>query len=178
MTLQRRERVLLFATIAIVVVGGTYLAFLPLLRAYRQLGGTVQNQQRELAGYQATIQHLPEWQQQYAALQARVGEKMESFHQMSDVLKKIEEVAAAHSVSISTRKALPETDRGAYTELPVQCRFEATTDSLVKFLYALRTGSGFVSVEKLEIVSQPSSNVLRCDILIHALAGRSEGPRT
>ena len=178
MTLKRRERMLLFATIALLAVGGTYLAFLPLWRAYHQLGGTLQNQQRELAGYKATIGHLPEWQREYAALRGRVGQQMESFQQMSDVLKKIEEVAQTSSVIISTRKSLLEVDRGAYIELPVQCRFEATTESLVKFLYALRTGSGFVSFEKPEILSQPSSNVLRCDILIHALAGRTERPRT
>ena len=176
MTLRRRERVLLVATASIVAVGGTYLAYRPLLQSYRQSGVTVQNQQRELARSRAIVRHLPEWERNYTELRARLGQQMESFQQMSDVLKKIEEVAAASGVIISTRKSMEERDRGAYRELPVQCRVEATTDSLVKFLFALRTGAGFVSVEKLDILSQPNSNVLRCDILIHALAGRVERP--
>lgn len=176
MTLRRRERVLLVATVSIVVAGGTYLAYRPLLQSYGRLGATVQNQQRELARNRAIVQHLPEWQRNYDELRARLGQQMESFQQMSDVLKKIQEVAATSGVIINTSKPMEEKDRGAYRELPVQCRVEATTDSLVKFLFALRTGAGFVSVEKLDILSQPNSNVLRCDLLIHALAGRAERP--
>ena len=91
------------------------------------------------------------------------------------MLKKVEEVGAQAGVVISQRRELPKTDRGVYRELPVQCRVEATTESLVKFLYALRTGSGFVSVEQMQVVTQGNnSSVLRCDFVIHALAGKSE----
>jgi Tfp pilus assembly protein PilO len=176
MTLNRRERFLLFATIAIIAVGGTYLLFLPLVRSYGGQATQLATLQRELDGYRETINRRDIWQRDYDQLRAGLGQQIGSFEQMSDVLKKIEEVAATSGVVISSRKPMVENDRGNYRELPVQCRVEATTDTLVKFLYNLRTGSGFVSIEKLEIYSQPNSNVLRCDILINALAGKTERP--
>mgnify|MGYP003335324032 FL=1 len=165
----------MIVTILIVLVVGSWAVFLPLIRNWKRLGGDVTVAQRELDGYRQTIKTEPEWRGEYDKLRAQLGAKIESFEQTSDVLKKVEEVGAQAGVVISQRRELPKTDRGVYRELPVQCRVEATTESLVKFLYALRTGSGFVSVEQMQVVTQGNnSSVLRCDFVIHALAGKSE----
>jgi len=175
MALNKRERGLLAVTIIIVMAVVTWALFLPLIHTWQRLGSETYRQQRELAGYQATVARTPGWQADYNQLREQLGQKVEHYEQMSDVLKKIEEVGRASGVVIQQRRPLAENDRGVYRELPVQCRVEATMDSLVRFLYSLRTGSGFVSVEQLQIVTQGNnSSVLRCDILIHALASKSE----
>jgi Tfp pilus assembly protein PilO len=175
MALNKREQILLAATIGIVVVVVTWALFLPLIRTWQRLGADIHQQQRERDGFQAAVARMPQWQADYDQLREQLGQKVEHYEQMSDVLKKIEEVGQAAGVVIQQRRPLAENDRGVYRELPVQCRIEATTDSLVRFLYSLRTGSGFVSVEQLQIVTQGNnSSILRCDILIHALAGKSE----
>ena len=119
----------------------------------------------------------PGWRADYENLQRQFGQKMEQFAQMSDVLKKIEQVAAAAGARIEQQRPLTAVERDVYRELPVQSRIEATTDSLVKFLFALRTGSGFINVEQLQIAPKPDNpTILRCDILIQALAAKSERP--
>ena len=175
MALNKREQRLLLATITALVLGGSYVVFKPLADSWQTVGRDLVNQRRELKGYQDTVRQLPGWQAQYEQLRRQCGQQMETFAQTSDVLKKIEEVAASSGILITSRKPLPALEHEVYRELPVQCRIEATADSLVKFLYALRTGSGFINVEQLQVSPRPdNANILRCDILIHALAARSE----
>jgi len=70
------------------------------------------------------------------------GQGEQRFAQPSDVLKKLEEVGAAAGILISSRQPLLAVDKDNYRELPVKCRFEATTESLVKFLYGLQRVPG------------------------------------
>lgn len=178
MALTKREQTLLGVTVVLVVGAVTWLGAIPLWRYWQRLGQDRATAMRELEGYRQVIARMPEWQEQYDALREQLGQQVETFQQTSEVLQKIEQVGTATGVVINQRRELPQADRGAYRELPVQCRIEATTESLVRFLYALRTGTGFVSVEQLQVVTQGNSPALRCDLVIHALAGKSEKPRS
>ncbi len=176
MALSKRERTLLIATVSVVVVGLNLFVVPPLVRSWESVSGSLRSQQRQLASYRSTVAQLPGWQADYGQLKEQLGQQIEQFNETSDVLKKIDEVGAAAGVMISGRRPLPVIERDVYRELPVQCRLEATTESLVKFLYALRTGAGFVNIEQLQISPRPDNpGILRCDILIHALAGKSGG---
>jgi Tfp pilus assembly protein PilO len=176
MALNKRERTLLIATIAAAVVAGNYLAIAPLLRSWQSIGRKLITQRRELEGVKATIAHEPEWQQQYTALGHSLKQS-ESFEQTSDVLKKIEEVGATSGILIQSRRPMRAEDKDVYRELPVQCTFESTAESLVKFLYGLQTASGFMRVESLNVTAKPDNpSILRCDIQIRALAAKSEKP--
>ena len=174
MKLSQRERYLLYATILVGVILVSWLLLLPLVRSCRSLGDQRLALQQQLEQYEATVARKPLWQQEYEALRGNLGERTEQYEQMSEVLQKIEEVAKASGVNLTTRSGLSPKDRGVFVEFPASCRLEATTESLVRFLFALRTGSGFVSVQKLDITAQPKSNVLTCDIEIRALAGKSK----
>ncbi len=175
MALSKRERGLLIVTIAALVIGAQYLVAVPLSRSWKRVGDDLKAGQADLEYYRGHIARMPEWQAEMEQLRSQVGEKITEFVEMSDVLKKIQEVGDAAGVIITERKELPENDRGVYRELPVRCRLDATTESLVKFLYALRTGSGFVNVDQLQVQPQPNNvGVLRCEILIHALAVKTK----
>jgi Tfp pilus assembly protein PilO len=171
MKITKRERGLLGLTVTVITLGINYLLVIPLLRSWRETGNKFATQQRELGLIQATIQHEAQWRKEYDQLKRSLGEHTESFQETSDVLKKIEEVATGSGVQITSRRTLVEEDKGVYRVLPVQCAVEATTDSLVKFLFALQTGAGFVSVEQLQVSPRPeNTGILRCDIQVRALA--------
>ncbi|NIL98026.1 MAG: hypothetical protein GTO62_13095, partial [Planctomycetales bacterium] len=148
MNLNQRERFLLYLTIAVGVLMVSWLVLVPMGRSYRALGDERHVLQRQLDEYRATVERTTGWQQEYQALRVGLGQRIEKYEQMSEVLRKIEEVAGMAGVIVSSRRPLPENDRGVFIEFPVQFRLEATTESLVRFLFALRTGSGFVSVQK------------------------------
>lgn len=174
MALNKRERTLLIVTITVLFVTSQYLLAVPMVKSWRGLDRDLYTARRELEAHRAHIARVPQWQAEYDQLRGQVG-KMTQFEGMSDLLKTIEEVGATAGVIITKRKPLMENDRGVYRELPVQCGMDATIESLVKFLFALRTGSGFVNVEQLQVQPQPNNpSILRCDILIHAVAGKAK----
>jgi Tfp pilus assembly protein PilO len=176
MKITKRERVLLGLTVTVITLGVNYVLVIPLLRSWRATGEKFATQQRELATIRATIQHEEQWRKEYDRLKQSLGAHTESFQETSDVLKKIEEVATGSGVQITSRRTLLEEDKGVYRVLPVQCAVEATTDSLVKFLFALQTGAGFMSVEQLQVSPRPeNTGILRCDIQVRALAAKAGG---
>ena len=177
MALKQSEKLLLGVTITVVMVGAHFLLVPPLWMKWKDLDKQMKDRQEVLASIKATLLRAPEWQQDYDQLRQRVGQTTQQFQQTSDVLKKIDEVGAATGVLMSTRRPLPPVEKDVYRELPVQCAFEATVESLVKFLHGIQTGAGFMSVESLQVSPKPDNpSILRCDIQIRALAGKSERP--
>lgn len=177
MALNKRERVLLVTTITILAVGGNWFLVAPLARNWGTLQRNLANQRRELAAIRATIEREPEWKTEAEKLRAGLGQRAGRIEQPSDVVKRIEEAGSASGVQITSRRQMPTVERDVYRELPVQCSIDAKIDSLVKFLYELQTGSGLMSVEQLNVAQRADSpSILRCDIQIRALSGKSEGP--
>ncbi len=173
MKITKRERQLFAITITAVAIVLNYMIVIPLVRSWRDTGARLKTEQQQLTVIRATIQHGPQWRKQYDELRQSLGSRTESFQQSSDVLKKIEEVASSSGVQVTSRRPMSEEDKGVYRVLPVQCAVEATTASLVKFLFALQTGAGFVSVEQLQISPRPENpGILRCDVQVRALAAK------
>ena len=105
---------------------------------------------------------------------ASLGQKSQTFQQASDVRDKLENVASTSGVLIKDRRFMQPVEKDTYRELTVQCNFESTIVTLVKFLYGLQTSSGFMSVEELQVTPQPDNpTVLRCSIRLQALTGKS-----
>ena len=175
MALNKRERNLLILTITAVVLGLNYLLVAPLFGKWRTLGAQLKSKQQELAGRQATVTRAPEWQTAYD----RLGHNLKAsakFNASSDVLKKIEEVGGTAGILIRDRRMLRTEEKDVYRELPVQCRFESTTESLVKFLFGIQNAAGFMTVESLSVTAKSdNSNILQCDTQVRALAA-SERP--
>ena len=177
MALNKRERVLLAATISLVALGGNYLLLSPLARRWESLNSGLRTQRRELDGMKATIQSAPDWRRDYDELRQSLGQRTERFEQISDVLKKIDGVGGNSGILMQSKQSLTPADKGVYREWPVKCTFEATIESLVKFLYGLQTSSGLISVEQLQVTARADNpTILRSDIQIKALAGKSESP--
>ncbi|MBM3860185.1 MAG: hypothetical protein FJ395_11100 [Verrucomicrobia bacterium] len=175
MTVNSRERTLVVLTVLVVAFIGTYVFGDWLFQSYQGARRKTGMQGRELEGMRATIARHPEWQQQYDQLSQRLGKSAEQFEQTSDVLKKIEEMSAQSGIIISARKPLPVNDRDLYRELPVECSFEAGLEPLVRFLIALRSSANLMSVQQLRIAPRlDKPAILRCEIQIRALTGKSE----
>lgn len=176
MAISKRERNLLIITITAVVVAVNVFFVAPLFGKWEGLDRQLKNKRLELAGMQATIAREPQWRGDYEKL----GHDLKSsstFEAPSEVLKKIEEVGGGTGILIQDRRMLRPEPREVYREFPVQCRFQATTESLVKFLFGIQNAAGFMTVESLSVTAKSdSSNVLQCDTQIRALAGAPEKP--
>jgi Tfp pilus assembly protein PilO len=176
MALNTRERNLLIITVSAVVLGLNYLLVAPLFGKWSALQTRLSSKRRELEGIQATVARAPEWRKSYDDLGKNLKQS-QTFDTASDVLKKIEEVGGAAGILIQSRRMLRVDSKDVYRELPVQCTFEATIESLVKFLHGVQTASGFMTVESLGVTAKPdNTSILRCDIQIRALAAATGKP--
>ncbi|MGD0058756.1 MAG: type II secretion system protein GspM [Verrucomicrobiia bacterium] len=179
MAVTKRERNLLVITITVTVLVINFFVVRPLWRNWRSAGEKLKTQQQQLALMEATIDHERQWQKQYDELKQSLGQRVESFQQSSDVEKKILEVATSSGVQITSRRPMLEEDKGVYRVLPEQCAVEATTDSLVRFLFALQTAAGFMSVEQLQVTPRTENQgILRCEIQVRALAAKPVGAKS
>ena len=173
MKITKRERGLLTITVTVIALGINYILVIPLLHSRRDTVAQLKTQRDQLRVMEETIKRVPEWQKQYDELRQGLGQKTERFQQGSDVEKKIVEVATSSGVQLTQRRSMTVEDKGVYYVFPVQCAVEATTDSLVHFLFALQTGAGFMSVEQLQIAPKPENpSILRCDIQVRALTSK------
>ena len=175
MAMNKRERNLLVATITLVVVGVNYFLASYLIGKWQPLTGQILTKQRELEGMQATVARKSEWQTSFDDLKHNLKES-QAFETSNDVLKKIQEVGKTAGILLQSSRSLREEPKDVYRELPVQCTFESTIESLVKFLYGVQTAAGFMTVENLSVTSKAdNSNILRCDIQVRALASAGGG---
>jgi Tfp pilus assembly protein PilO len=174
MALNQRERVLLGTIITLTVLGGNYFLLASLAGRWQTLRAQLATSHRELASIQATIQRAPQEQKEYDQLRQNFSQKSERFQQASDVLSSINEVASTSGILLKDRRTMQPVEKDVYRELPVQCGFDATIETLVKFLYGLQTSSGFMSIEELQVTAQPDNpSILRCSMRLQALAAKS-----
>jgi Tfp pilus assembly protein PilO len=174
MKITKRERGVLVITVTAIVLGINYLVVVPLLRNWKETGMQLKSKQRVLDGMMTTLQQKEEWSKEYDELKKGLGQQADPFHYTSDVAKKIQQIATSSGVQINATRQMTEEDKGVYRVLPVQCTVEATTESLVKFLFALQTGAGFMSVEQLTLSPRPENpGILRCEIQVRALSAKT-----
>lgn len=177
MALNKREQTLLIATIAVAAVILNWLLIAKLAPNWRSVSAELANRRSELKMVKETMAMEPQWSAEYNKLRGSFASSSEHFERASDVLKKIDSVGAQSGVNILTKRQMDERAEGVIRELPVTCNFEASTESLVRFLYAIQTSAGFMSVEQLQITPRPdNTGLLRCDIQIRALSSRGEAP--
>jgi len=177
MAINKRERNLLIATITIVVLGVNYFLVTWIAGPWQERTRALTAKRAELALMQSTIATQPQWQQEYENLRHNLKQSSQ-FEAMSDVLKKIDELTAITGISMQSKTPLRQSDHDVYREWPVSCNFEATIESLVKFLHGLQTGSGFITVEQISVSAKTDNpSILRCDkVQIRALAAKGARP--
>jgi len=179
MKITKRERGILVITIVAIVLVINYVIVVPLLHNWAETGTQIKAKQRVLDGMRTTIQSKIGWQKEYDELSKGLGQQTEAFQYTSDVAKKIQQIATSSGVQVNATRQMTEEDKGVYRVLPVQCTVEATTESLVKFLFALQTGAGFMSVEQLTLAPRPENpGILRCEIQVRALAAKQGSARS
>jgi Tfp pilus assembly protein PilO len=179
MKVTKRERQLLTITVTVIVLGINYVLVIPLRRSRSDVIDKLKTQRQQLTVMQETIKRKADWQKQYDELRQGLGQRTENFQQDSDVRKRVEEIGTSSGVQITSRRSMAEEDKGVYRVLPVQYALDANTDSLVRFLFSLQTGAGFMSVEQLQIAPKPENpTILRCDILLRALAAKQRSPNS
>jgi Tfp pilus assembly protein PilO len=179
MALNKRELVLLTATITLTVLGVNYLLLMPLSRRWTLLGNQLKLKRTELQMVEAYVRLTPQRQKDYDELRGKEVQQSGQFRQPSDASNKIEDLGGKAGILIKDRRDLSPTDKVTYLELPVQRNFDATTETLVKFLFAVQNNPEFMTIEELNVTPQgDNAQLLRCVIRLRTLISKAGSTRS
>ncbi|NLG35868.1 MAG: type II secretion system protein M [Lentisphaerae bacterium] len=155
MKIAPRELNLLVATLAVVLLAGTYLAMEPSLQEWAEfrerresLQTRIDQARRLLDSRPAVEARLDEFRQGLPVYPA--GRKVEA-----DLLLGLERMAGEHNLVLTRREAAAEREAGDLFETSITCYWEGDLSALVRFLFAQQSQGVVSDVRQLSI--QPSS---------------------
>jgi type II secretory pathway component PulM len=162
-TLQPRERRLLVVggIVAAVVVGYLYVVE-PLLDRHEQVKSLIAAREESLARQQRLVARRDRYVEERDALQGEIQERRGRLLPgdkpplaASELQKLVKGLAQDTGVEVRSERVLPTTERGGYTEVPVEVTLAGPIRAMVSFLYRLEAVPLQVSVQdfKLRVVS-------------------------
>lgn len=151
MNLSRRELFLAFATGTILLLGVSYLLGAPAIARWR--GAAEQRQQladqRKIA--QRLIAQRGEWAQRLEQQRAGIPVHGAQDPVSAVLLKRIEQLASENGLTLSRVQPDKEKSIGDLYELAIDCAWEGTLETLVRFLYAVQKQGAILDLRQLTI---------------------------
>ena len=180
MNVSPRELVLLEATLAAALFGGTAMLARPKFEDWKMIRKEQAQLRTEIEGDQRLLTHRDKWEVQFDELKSKLPEH--SAEQQVDVywMRLMQKLAMKHQVDIKKRQVLAEIKSGDVYELPILCvDWEANLSSIVRFLYDLQSQGGTLDVRQLTIKpTVKKKNELRGRFLLYCAYTRSGGEDT
>ena len=166
----QREKVLIIASAILLFVLVTYVTWGPLLRSWRTTWSQSEAKKQELVRVKTTVAKKPELDREYQKLaEAMAGGPS----LVPDVLVKVEALARSAGVNIINRRPQQPNNKGGFTEVPIECSMEATIDTLVKFLYDVKSAQDLLDIAELKITPTPQDPTkLRAEVRVVSLRSK------
>ena len=156
MTVSARESVLMVATLAAALIGGSVMLLRP---RYDQWGATrlAQEQTREeMVRYRDLIGQEAEWSKQFSDLRAWLPQFPADKNMTTYWLSEMDRAATSSQLTIGRSEARPEQRNGDIFELPIECRdWKGSLDGLVRFLYDLQSEGAMLDIRQLFVKPTP-----------------------
>ena len=144
---------ILFVLIALVYV----VLVVPLIDLYRSGEAVLADRQPLVPKLEQLAQELPSLRARLAALQAAGADNEVTLDGASDALasanlqSRLEQLAAANGVSISSTEAIPAEDRGLYRRIGLRIAVNGNYEAIVKLLSAIRDAAPPLILANLQI---------------------------
>ena len=155
MKIAPREMNLLFATLAVVLLAGTYLALEPHIKEWSEFQGIREDlegrrnaAQRLLDSRGTVVSRLDEFREGLPVYPG--GKKVEA-----ELLLALERMAGEQGLVLTRREADAEREAGDLYETAITCYWEGDLPALVHFLHAQQSQGAISDVRQLSV--QPSS---------------------
>ena len=151
MKIAARELNLLFATLAVVLLAGTYLALEPKLKEW----GEFSAQREDLHSRQETAQQLLDSRESVEARLAEFRQGLPTFaagkKAEAELMLSLEKMVGQQGLVLTRREADPERQAGDLYETSITCYWEGDLAALVNFLYAQQSQGVVSDVRQLSV---------------------------
>ena len=177
MKISSRESVLLLATCAVALFGGTALLARPRIEDWKALRKQQEEVRHQIELDRRLIESHDYWQKEFDAISKLLPRYPVAKDMGTHWMSLMDGAAVANGVIITKRQLGEEKRVGDVYELPVECRdWEAGLDEIVHFLFDLQTQAGMLDVRQL-YMKPTKSNKLRGRFTLYCAYTREGAPK-
>lgn len=150
----QREKILIIAAAVVFFVVVTAILWGPLLRSWRSASNQHNARRQQMKLVEETLAQQAEIETRYEQYRKTLASRSGSTA-VPDALQKISALAARSGVNVRARTPQPQREQRGFTEVPIEYSLEASTETLVKFLYEVRVAQDLIDVTDLKIFPSP-----------------------
>jgi len=172
MKLSMRELALAWITGVIILIALTYTLLEPVIEEWRSIRSDMAEVGEDIRDEQNTISLGPQWEARLDGILQSVPRHAPGVDVTASLLKEIEAQTESHGFGVVQRNAGEEEVHPEFSSLDIQYRGNASLDSIVSFLYELKSPSAMLEVKQLKIDKDKHDYSVR--VTINCLYGRQE----
>jgi len=173
MKISDREAILGVATIAAILFGGTAIFAKPRIEQWKGARSGQAAVRADIEADRKLIEGRAEWQARYAEISRKLVSVPADKRTDAYWLSVVDKTAAAHSLAISKRQAMEEKSLGEVQELPIECNWDGSLDSLVRFLFDLQSRGAMFDMRQL-LVKPTAKDMLRGRFVLYCAYTREK----
>lgn len=151
MTISRRELMLGMTTLALVILGGSYILGRPLLEKWENAGKLQERLVNENKFAARLINQKAEVVEQLKTLRGSLPKYEPQRQVTAELLKMIKKLADENQLTLSRLQPDKETAVGDLSEVAIECQWDGTLESLAHFLYAVQIQGAILDIRQLNV---------------------------
>ncbi len=151
MTYSRKETSIIVLALFVLLIGLSYLIGMPLLAEWEKSGRLREKTIKANDEARALINERANWETELTALRGRLPKYRPDQPVTAELLKTIKRTADEHQISISRMEPDKEQKVGDLSEVAIDCMWDGTLDSIVRFLYAVQGQGAILDIRQLTI---------------------------
>jgi len=157
----KREKLILFITIAVVIFGIVFNFFIaPILKESQRLNSEINITTAKLRRYLGLISKKESIQNKYDKFITGKNLSQESKDPFVVALSLLEDMAKDANIRIVDIRPQTSKNLDLYKEIVVDLRTEGDIESYLKFLYSIENSLTLLKIKKFQLNSKPNSQLL------------------
>lgn len=160
MKMAPRERNLLFATLSVALLAGTWAFLAPQRAEWKDYQDRRDDLDDRLAKAERMLAQQPDVEARLAEFRAGVPVFAEGKRAEAELLPEVDRMASRHGLALVRRSASDkEREAGDLYETTLSCEWEGTLDALVHFLYEQQSQGVVSDIRQLRIQPQTGAKL-------------------
>ena len=151
MKISPREMVLVWITGSIALMGVTFILCAPRIKEWKSFQDKQAAINRKIEVTQNLLSQSSKWDSRLAEIRKKLPLYAPDKDVTAGLLIRIEQIANAHGLNLTSRDVEKETVKGDMYELAANCKWEGKLESLVRFLFDLQKEDAILDVSQLSV---------------------------
>ena len=172
LSVTKREKIL-FILVAIAIIGSLAYSLIiePLYNKFNDLNQEIESKEIRLRKNTKLINERDAINEEFNKYSQQLKVKSTDEEEMASVLSEIEKIGKSSGVYLSDVKPQPIKDNKFYRLLSVEIKFQASLDTLSKFIYELQCSPFLLKVRRLQVISKgQETNFIEGNIQINKIS--------